>query len=80
MFGGEGRAAGSLHAPSAIAVDGQGRVYVSDFKGVQVFDSSGRYIGLIDVEGAASGLVFNDLNELFVAARSKVYKFIINAK
>lgn len=75
QFGGDGDQAGQFRAPSAIAVDNQGRVYVSDFKGVQVFDPQGRYLGLIKVKGAASGLVFNDRGELFVVARTQVYKF-----
>lgn len=75
QFGGDGDEPGQFRAPSAIAVDNQGRVYVCDFKGVQVFDSNGRYISLIKVKGAASGLVFNDRNELFVVARTQVYKF-----
>src|ERR1043165_5870185 len=75
QFGGYGDQPGQFRAPSAIAVDNQGRVYVSDFKGVQVFDAQGRYLGLIKVKGAASGLVFNDRGELFVVARTQVYKF-----
>ncbi|HYY94247.1 MAG TPA: hypothetical protein VE713_06980 [Pyrinomonadaceae bacterium] len=75
QFGGDGDQPGQFRAPSAIAVDNQGRVYVSDFKGVQVFDPQGRYLGLIKVKGAASGLVFNDRGELFVVARTQVYKF-----
>ena len=75
QFGGDGDQAGQFRAPSAIAVDNQGRVYVSDFKGVQVFDPQGRYLGLIKVKGAASGLVFNDKGELFVVARTQVSKF-----
>ena len=77
QFGGDGDEPGQFRAPSAIAVDNQGRVYVSDFKGVQVFDANGRYLNLIKVKGAASGLVFNDRNELFVVARTQVYKFIV---
>jgi sugar lactone lactonase YvrE len=75
QFGGDGDQPGQFRAPSAIAVDNQGRVFVSDFKGVQVFDAQGRYLGLIKVKGAASGLVFNDRGELFVVARTQVYKF-----
>ena len=75
QFGGDGDQPGQFRAPSAIAVDNQGRVFVSDFKGVQVFDAQGRYLGLIKVKGAASGLVFNDKGELFVVARTQVYKF-----
>jgi hypothetical protein len=75
QFGGDGDGPGQFRAPDAIAVDNQGRVYVGDFKGVQVFDANGRYLGLIKVKGAASGLAFNDQNELFVVARTQVYKF-----
>ncbi|HEX8688334.1 MAG TPA: hypothetical protein VF654_17605, partial [Pyrinomonadaceae bacterium] len=74
-FGGDGDEPGQLRAPSAIAVDNKGRVYVADIKGVQVFDPNGRYLELIKVKGAASGLVFNDRDELFVVARTAVYKF-----
>jgi hypothetical protein len=74
-FGGDGDEPGLFRAPGAIAVDNQGRVYVADFKGVQVFDPNGRYLDLIKVKGAASGLVFNDQNELLVVARTAVWKF-----
>jgi streptogramin lyase len=76
-FGGDGDEPGLFRAPSAIAVDNQGRVYVTDFKGVQVFDPNGRYLDLIKVKGAASGLAFNDRGELLVVARTAVYKFPI---
>jgi LSD1 subclass zinc finger protein len=75
QFGGDGDQPGQFRAPSSIAVDNQGRVFVGDFKGVQVFDPGGRYLGLIKVRGAASGLAFNDKGELFVASRTQVYKF-----
>ncbi|HEX8557747.1 MAG TPA: hypothetical protein VF668_06590 [Pyrinomonadaceae bacterium] len=74
-FGGDGDEPGLFRAPDAIAVDNQGRVYVADFKGIQVFDPNGRYLGLINVKGAASGLVFNDAGELLVVARTAVWKF-----
>lgn len=77
-FGSRGNGRGQFSAPSAIGADGQGRVYICDFGGVQVFDGDGRYLDSIKVEGAASGLAFNDKNELFVVAREKVMKFILN--
>jgi DNA-binding beta-propeller fold protein YncE len=73
-FGGSGNEPGQLRAASAIAVDGRGRVYVSDIKGIQVYDPDGRYLSLLKVEGHAFGMVFNDKNELFVAARTQVIK------
>ena len=78
-FGGDGDGAGQFRAPQAIAVDGQGRVYVSDIKGIQVFDADGRYLETFKVEGnVAFGMVFNDKNELFVAARTQVIKYTLN--
>ena len=74
-FGGDGDQPGQFRAPDAIAVDNQGRVFVGDFKGVQVFDPNGRYIDVFPVKGAVSGMVFNDRNELFLVARTQVYKF-----
>ncbi|HWS88186.1 MAG TPA: hypothetical protein VN282_14545 [Pyrinomonadaceae bacterium] len=77
-FGGDGDEPGLFRAPGAVAVDNQGRVYVADFKGVQVFDPNGRYLKVIDVKGAASGLAFNDKNELLVVARTAVWKFNVD--
>ena len=76
-FGDAGDQAGQFRAPSAIAVDGKGRVYVSDFKGVQVFDSNGRYLAVFDPAGTASGMVFNDKDELFIAARNHVLRLAL---
>jgi len=75
QFGGDGDEPGQFRAPGAIAVDNQGRVYVADFKGVQIFDPNGRYLNTIKVKGAASGLAFNERGELFVVARTQVLKF-----
>lgn len=77
-FGSHGHQPGQISAGQAIAVDGKGRVYVSDTKGVQVWDSDGRYLAVFKPDGVASGMVFNDQNELFVVARKKVIKFGLN--
>jgi DNA-binding beta-propeller fold protein YncE len=76
-FGDAGDQPGQFRAPSAIAVDGKGRVYVSDFKGVQVFDTNGRYLTVFDPGGIASGMVFNDRNELFIASRNHVTRLAL---
>jgi len=77
-FGGDGDKPGQFRAPSSIAVDGKGRVFVGDSKGIQVFDADGRYLDLIKVEGHPFDMAFNDRNELFVIARSHVIKFALN--
>jgi DNA-binding beta-propeller fold protein YncE len=76
-FGSGGDQAGQLRAPSSIAVDGYGRVYVGDIKGIQVFDADGRYLGFIGLKGMPFGMVFNDKNELFVVARDYVIKYAV---
>lgn len=77
-FGGDGDAPGQLRSPHSIAVDGQGRVYVGDIKGIQVFDENGRYLDLFKLEkDLPFAMVFNDRNELFVAARRLMYKFAV---
>lgn len=77
-FGSQGSQPGQISAADAVAVDGKGRVYVSDIKGIQVFDSEGRYLTSFRPDGVAFGMVFNDRNELLVVARNKVVKFSIN--
>lgn len=76
-FGDSGDQSGQFRAPQAIAVDGKGRVYVSDIKGVQVFDTNGRYLTTFKPGGTASGMVFNDKNELFIAARNHVLRLAL---
>jgi sugar lactone lactonase YvrE len=79
-FGGAGEQPGQFRAPQAIAVDGRGRVYVSDIKGIQVFDSDGRYINVFKPSGLASGMTFHNNNQLFIAARTKFVKCVVEEK
>ena len=78
-FGSAGDQPGQFRAAYSIAVDGYGRIYVGDMKGIQVFDANGRYLSLISLKGMAFGMVFNDKNELFVVARDHAIKFAVQA-
>ena len=78
-FGSGGDKPGQFRAAYSIAVDGYGRIYVGDMKGIQVFDADGRYLSVISLKGMAFGMVFNDKNELFVVARDHVIKFAVQA-
>lgn len=79
-FGSAGDQAGQFRAAYSIAVDGYGRVYVGDIKGIQVFDANGRYLTTVDQKGMAFGMVFNDKNELFVIARDHVIKYALQGQ
>jgi sugar lactone lactonase YvrE len=76
-FGGSGHQSGQFSAAHSIAVDGKGRIFVGDIQGIQVFDADGRFLTVIKVDGPAFGMVFNDRNELLVAARNKVIKYAL---
>ena len=55
-----------------VAVDGRGRVYVSDLgHAVQVFNPAGQPLGSIDGVSVVFGLALNDRDELFAAARNQ---------
>lgn len=70
-IGSGGDAPGQFRAPSDVAVDAEGRIFVSDIFGVQVFASDGRYIDTVEVDGVAFGLAFDDVNNLLVASNAK---------
>lgn len=77
QFGGPGEEPGQFRAAGSVAVDGKGRVFVGDIKGIQVFDGNGRYLQVFKSDGGAAGMVFNDNNELFVVGRSHVIKYAL---
>jgi sugar lactone lactonase YvrE len=76
-FGSEGEEKGQFDIPYAIAVDGQGRIYVSDIDGISVFVSDGRYLDEFNVPGGvAFGIQFDDQGNLWVVTNQpKVIKF-----
>lgn len=78
-FGAKGDGKGELSWARGLAIDGRGRVFVTDFAGIHVFSSDGGYIGKIDLKGSADGLAFNDKDELYVVSRTKVTKFVVGA-
>lgn len=60
-----------------LAVDSQGRLYVSQVSRISVFDPQGNYLN--DFKATqAFGMAFNDKDELFVAARPFVVKYKVN--
>jgi DNA-binding beta-propeller fold protein YncE len=70
--GSSGDETGQLRAPSSIAVDDQGRIYVGDVDGVEVFHRDGRHLGTIDVEGFPFGLTFDAQGRLLVVNGTRV--------
>ncbi len=79
-FGGSGDDPGLLRAASAIGVDSHGRVYVSDTKGVQVFDNEGRFLDLLKIDGHAFGLATDDENLYLITNKPRVYKYSLEPR
>lgn len=77
-FGGPGEGPESTPSPEGIAIDGRGRVLVSDLgRGIRVFDASGRYVGEFGGQAVVFGLAINDRDEVIAAFRNRhqVVKF-----
>ncbi len=78
QFGGRAGGAqpenGKFTDPSGIAVDGSGRIYVSDdFSNLQIFDSSGTYLESINVSGY--GVAVDEQNKVYVTTGDQVEVF-----
>ena len=82
-FGGDGDGPGKFQAVDAIAVDGHGRVFVSDIWGVQVFDPDGAYLdrfGSTAEMGVVFGMAFDPQNYLYSATnKPEVVKFEVDS-
>jgi sugar lactone lactonase YvrE/DNA-directed RNA polymerase subunit RPC12/RpoP len=77
---GGGAETGTSMTPADVAIDGRGRVYVSDMgAGVRVFDAGGRQVGTFG-DGVVFGIAFNDRDEMFATRRNdhQVVKYRLN--
>jgi DNA-binding beta-propeller fold protein YncE len=75
-WGSAGEEDGQFRATNAIAVDGQGRVYVSDIRGIHVFENDGRYARTIRDIGVAFGMDFDSQGQLWIATNApKVFAY-----
>ncbi|NNJ10672.1 protein kinase [Chloroflexales bacterium ZM16-3] len=81
IFSSEGKFRDKFSAPGAwafskLAVDGQGKIYVTGFPGgVSVFSPDGQPFGTISVSGVARDLTFDKENNLYVStAQPRILK------
>jgi ribosomal protein L7/L12 len=58
-FGGDGEGPGTFRAVNTLAIDNHSRIYISDFQGIQVFDSSGRYLDTFESSHGVRDMVFD---------------------
>ncbi|HEY1923453.1 MAG TPA: hypothetical protein VGG44_11940, partial [Tepidisphaeraceae bacterium] len=70
-----------LMSPNNLALDGHGRIYVSDDgPAIHVFDGDGHYIDSFGGEDVVFGISINDQNEIFGCYRNKhsIRKFVLD--
>jgi len=72
---------GHLLAPQNLAIDGEGRIYVSGVEpAIQVFSADGSYLDSIGGQEVVFGLAINDHDEIFACFRNQhsVRKFVLD--
>jgi len=59
-----------------MALDREGRVYITTVSGVQVFDSAGQYLGTIRMPRQPANVAFSgpDKHTLYITAREGLYR------
>jgi gluconolactonase len=59
-----------------MAIDTEGNLYVATYYGVQIFDSKGQYVGMINLPSFPVSLCFgdNDMKTLYIVSYSKVFR------
>jgi hypothetical protein len=80
-FSGGGKEPGQFDSPNAIAVDGQGNVYVCDLtQGIHVFSADGRYLKTIKTPYWTQGMAFDAAGDLFIVGDNKVTKLELSKR
>jgi gluconolactonase len=68
--------AGQESVADGLALDREGRIYITTVKGIQVFDQSGAYLGTIAVPRQPANVAFAGPNKrtLYITAREGLYR------
>ncbi|MFC4221135.1 SMP-30/gluconolactonase/LRE family protein [Flagellimonas marina] len=71
---------GKSSSADGMAIDTMGNIYVATYYGVQIFNSEGNYIGMINLPSFPVSLCFGgeDMKTLYMVSYDKVYKIRTN--
>ncbi len=71
---------GRSSSADGMAIDKQGNIYVATYYGVQIFNSKGEFVGIINLPSFPVSLCFGDgdMKTLYIVSYSKVYKIRTN--
>ncbi len=79
-IGSSGEGASQFQDVGAIAIDGQGRIFVVENGDISVLKPDGSRLGKIAVKGAPRQLLFDDTGALWVTTDDGVLKYHVNQK
>ncbi len=71
---------GKSSGADGMAIDKEGNIYVATYFGVQIFDHSGKFVGMINMPSFPVSLAFGDedMKTLYIVSYSKIYKIRTN--
>lgn len=71
---------GRSSSADGMAIDKAGNLYVCTYSGVQIFNTNGTYVGMINLPSFPVSLCFggDDMKTLYIVSYSKVYKIKTN--
>jgi DNA-binding beta-propeller fold protein YncE/DNA-directed RNA polymerase subunit RPC12/RpoP len=75
--GGRGSGPGEWSAPQNIAVDGNGRLYIGEWRGIHVYDGNARFLDTIPTDAYVMDLALSDNNDIWAIVGEQVVRFTI---
>ena len=71
---------GKSSSSDGMAIDKMGKIYVGTYYGVQIFNSKGEFVGMINVPSFPVSLCFGDadMKTLYIVSYTRVYKIRTN--
>jgi hypothetical protein len=72
--GSRGGGPGEWSAPQNIGVDGNGRLYVGEWRGIHVYDGNGRFLDAIPTNAYVMDLAISDNNDIWAIVGEQVVR------
>jgi len=77
-FGSQGDQPGQFSFPSAIAIDGQGRIFVSDEDKIDIFSSDGRFLTSFPTDSVVNMMAFDQKGALWAVSGDTITKYVVS--
>ena len=73
--GSQGSGPGEWSAPQNIGVDGNGRLYIGEWRGIHVYDNNARFLDTIPTDAYVMDLAISDNNDIWAIVGEQVVRF-----